>query len=97
MADAAAISAATISIGQTVAAYSFLLPRLQDVRRGSDPDIRNDVYTGQVAAGALSLATGVLLSWMTGSAYPAYTALFIATVIALAYQYALRQEGAIDA
>jgi hypothetical protein len=96
MADATAgIGAATISIGQTVTAYSFLLPRLQDVRRAgpTDPDIRNDVLLGQIAAGALSLATGLLLTWMSGSPYPAYTALFIAAVIGGAYQVALNSAG----
>lgn len=95
MADATAVSAATISLGQTVTAYSFFLPRLQDVRRGDplNPDVRADVILGQVAAGALSLAVGVLLSGMTGSPYPTYTALFIAAVIAITYQYALRTPG----
>lgn len=97
MTDSSGIAAATLSIGQTVTAYSFLLPRLQEVRRASDEDMRRDVMLGQFAAGALSLATGVLLSWMTSSPYPTYTALFIAAVIASAYQMALKQEGASNA
>lgn len=94
-ADAGGIAAATISLGQTVGAYAFFLPPLREVRKGdpSDPDVRGDVVLGQVAAGSLSLAVGVMLSWMTGSPYPTYTALFIALVIAVVYQYALRVEG----
>lgn len=96
MTDASGIGAATLSLGQTVTAYSFFLPRLQDVRRAgpNDPDIRSDVLLGQASAGALSIATGVLLSWMSGSPYPMYTTIFIAAVIALAYQIALRTPGA---
>jgi hypothetical protein len=99
MTDASGIGAATISLGQTVTAYSFMLPRLQDVRRAGpdDPDIRSDVLLGQAAAGALSLATGALLSWMSGSPYPMYTTIFIAVVIAFAYQIALRTQGARNA
>jgi hypothetical protein len=95
MADAVAVSAATISLGQTVTAYSFFLPPLREVRKGdpADADIRGDVLLGQIAAGSLSLAVGVLLSWMTSSPYPVYTALFIALVIAATYQAALRQNN----
>lgn len=72
-------------------AYQFFLPKLSEVRRGdpTDPGVRGDVLLGQVAAGLLSLAVGALLSSLTGSPYPTYTAIFIAVVIGGTYQYAL--------
>lgn len=95
MADAGAVSAATISLGQTVVAYQFFLPPLREVRKGdpTDNDVRGDVLLGQIAAGGLSLAVGALLSSMTGSPYPTYTALFIALLIGGVYQYALQTRG----
>lgn len=95
MADTGGIGLSAVALGQTTFAYSYFLPPLREVRKAavSDPDIRGDVLLGQIAAGALSLSVGVLLSWMTGSAYPVYTTLFIAVVIAVVYQYALRVEG----
>lgn len=95
MADPGAITGATISIGQAVVAYQFFLPRIGDVRKSdpSDPAMRGDVILGQVAAGALTFAIGLLLAWMTGSAVPVYAALFVAFVIASFYHLALNGKG----
>lgn len=90
-ADPAGMTAATVSIGQTVFAYSYFLPRLSEVRRAdaSDPLMRGDVMLGQLAAGSVSMAVGVLLTALTGSQTPVVATLFIAVVIAVIYQYAL--------
>lgn len=93
MADAGAVSASAISLGQTVTAYQFFLPRLSEVRQADPGSVRGDVLLGQVAAGALSLATGALLSSMTGSPMPTYTALFIAVIIGGVYQYAMTRKA----
>lgn len=92
MADASAVGAASISLGQTVVAYQFFLPRLSEVRRAdpNDPLLSGDVYLGQVAAGAVSVSVGVMLSALTGSRVPLYTSLFMALVIGGLYHYALR-------
>lgn len=84
-------SVAAIAIGQTTFAYSFFLPKLSDVRRASDDDdsIRGDVVLGQLAAAAVSISVGAMLSWLTGSAVPTYTTVFIAIVIGFIYQFAL--------
>lgn len=91
MADSAALTASSIAIGQTVFAYSYFLPRLSEVRRAEAGDtmMRGDVLLGQLAAGAVSMAVGMLLTWMTGSSLPAMTTLAIAVIIAVIYQYAL--------
>lgn len=90
-ADGNAITASTVSIGQTVYAYSFFLPKISEVRRAEPTDtyMRSDVLIGQIAAGSVSMAVGTLLSWMTGNPLPVYTTLFIAIVIAVIYQYAM--------
>lgn len=91
MADVNALTASSISIGQTVFAYSYFLPRLSEVRRADagDPMMRGDVLLGQLAAGSVSMAVGMLLTWMTGSSLPVMTTLSIAVIIAVIYQYAL--------
>lgn len=89
MADPASISAASISIGQTAYLYAQFLPPLREVRQSSDSTTRGDVLLGQVAAGSVSLAVGMLLSWMSGSYLPALTTVAIAVIIASVYQYAM--------
>lgn len=87
--DPATLSAATLSIGQTVVAYQAFLPRLADVRKGDDPDTRADVVLGQFTAGGVSLLVGVLLSWMTGSPVPVMVSVMMALLIGFAYHYAM--------
>lgn len=93
--DPAAVTGATISIGQTVVAYQFFLPRITDVRKAApnDPAMRGDVMLGQLAAGAVAISVGVLFAWMTGSPVPVYVTLFVALVIAAFYQFALNGNG----
>lgn len=89
MADPASISAASISIGQTAYLYAQFLPPLREVRQNNDSSTRGDVLLGQVAAGSVSLAVGILLSYMSGSYLPTMTTLAIAAIIATVYQYAM--------
>lgn len=93
--DPSALSASTLSLGQTVVAYQFFMPRLADVRRAdpTDTDMRTDVLLGQVAAGALTIAVGVMLSYLAGSGIPVFVSVVIAVVIAACYQYALTVRG----
>lgn len=95
MADPSAVTGATIAIGQTVVAYQFFLPRLSEVRRApvNDPGMRGDVILGQLAAGAVSLSVAGLFAWMTSSAVPVYTSLFVAVVIAAFYHTAMNGQG----
>lgn len=89
--DSGGIAAATISIGQTIAAYQFFLPKLQDVRKAdsADEDMRADVLIGQLAAGSVSMTVGGMLTAMTGSQAPVWATLFIAVVMAVIYQYTM--------
>lgn len=89
------ITASTVSMGQTIAAYSHFLPPIREVRQASsdDPTMRQDVLIGQVAAGAITLSVGMMSTWLTNSAIPATVALTIAVVIALVYEYALKTRG----
>lgn len=93
MADPGAVSVSAIAIGQTVVAYQFFLPRLQEVRRADpgDPGVRGDVLLGQVGAGAVSLAVGIMLASLSGSPVPVWATLFVAAIIAGVYHYAMKE------
>lgn len=94
--DPGALSAATLSMGQTVVAYQWLMPPIQTVRESvPDATLRANVLMGQAAAGLLSLTVGIMLSWLTGSAIPVWTAITMALVIGATYQYAMTR-GAME-
>lgn len=86
-----ALGAATIALGQSVGAFSLFLPRLSDVRRSSDdPDMVGDVRMGEVAAGAICLGTGFIVSSLSGSPYPAMVAVLMFAILMVVYETALR-------
>src|SRR5262245_21208192 len=89
-ADAAVVTAAALSLTQSVGAYSFFLPRLADVRQASsnDPTMRGDVRMGQVAAAALSIGIGVIMSMLVESPLPAVVAVAVSFIIAMIYSTA---------
>ena len=96
--DGAVITGTTIALGQTIGAYQFFLPKLLDIRKATPADatMRNDVRMGQLAAGAVSLAIGSLLSWMMRSPLPVLVTIFIAFVNGGLYQYALEVTPEVD-
>lgn len=97
-AETSAASAAAISLGQTIVAYQYFLPRLADVRRAdlTDTRMRGDVRLGQLAAGGVALAIGILLSVMAESALPVWVTLIIAGIIAAVYQIALNGQDVME-
>lgn len=96
MADATGVAA--LALGQTVGAYAFFLPSLREVRQAppTDPLIRGDVRLGQVAAGALSIGIGAIMANLTGSTVPLLVAVFIAAIISVIYEFALRGERILE-
>lgn len=97
-ADSGSVAAATVAIGQSVAAYSYFLPTLREVRQADrdDPTMRGDVLLGQVASGSVSVSIGVMLAWLTGSQVPVYVSILVAAIIASIYQFALNSNHALE-
>jgi len=86
---------ATIAIGQSVGAFQFFLPRLSDVRKAdvdTDPDMAGDVRLGEVAASALTLGIGIMVSSLSGSPYPAYVSVLMCFILICVYESALRSH-----
>lgn len=92
--DGGIMAAATVSLGQSISAYSFFLPPLREVRQAtvSSPVMRGDVRMGQIAAGVVSIGVGVMLSYLVGSAIPTVVALLTATMVGVIYETALNGE-----
>jgi hypothetical protein len=86
------LGAATIALGQTVGAFQFFLPRLSDVRKSTmdDVDMVGDVRMGEVAASALCIGIGAMVSSLSGSPYPALVSVLTAGVLVVLYETALR-------
>jgi len=93
--DGAAMSAAVVSLGQSIGAYQFFLPPLREVRKAGagDSAMRGDVRMGQVAAGVVTLSVGALLGYLVQSQVPVIVALLMGFVVAALYETALRGEG----
>jgi hypothetical protein len=89
-----ALGAATIALGQAVGAFQFFLPKLSDVRKAGsgDLDMVGDVRMGEVAASALTIGIGAMVSSLSGSPYPAMAAVAVMVVIVVLYETALRGD-----
>lgn len=85
---------ATLAITQSVGAFQFFLPRLSDVRKAnpSDADMAGDVRMGEVAAGALCIGIGAMVSSLSGSPYPAMVAILMTAILICVYETALRGD-----
>lgn len=93
--NATALAAATLSLSQSVGAYAFFLPRIDEVRRAGRNDAKmvGDVRLGQVASGVLTIGIGAIMSNLTGSSLPLYVAIAVGLIIAGLYEIALRGEN----
>lgn len=86
---------ASLAAGQTLSTFSTFLPRLSEVRKASreDTDIIGDVRLGEVAACAISIGIGVIASSLSGSPIPMYAAAFIAVILIVVYESALKGDN----
>ena len=90
-----ALGPAPLALTQSIGAFQFFLPKLSDVRRASlkdSPDMVGDVRMGEVAAGALCLGIGAIMSSMTGSPYPAIISVAMMLTLVCVYETALRGD-----
>lgn len=89
-----ALGPASLAVGQAVGSFSVFLPRFTDVRQSAphDKTMVRDVRLGEVAAVAMSLGIGVILSSLSGEPAPAIVALVMALIVVVLYEQALRSE-----
>lgn len=88
------LGAASIALGQSVGAFQFFLPRLSDVRKSTmdDADMVGDVRMGELAAGAVCIGIGAMVSSLSGSPYPAMVSVGMALLLVCVYEAALRGD-----
>jgi len=84
-------SALLLSVTQSIAVFTALLPPFAEVRKGNkaDPSIRDDVRMGEVAASALVIGIGVIASGVAGSPTPAMASIACAGVLVFMYETVL--------
>ena len=92
--DPQASSAALLAMTQAIAAFHTFLPPLADVRKANvaDPGVSGDVRVGEVAATALTLGVGAIVSGLTGSNAPMVVAVITAIGLVVLYESTLRSK-----
>lgn len=86
---------ATLAAGQSLSAFTTFLPSLSEVRKAdkeNDTGIVGDVRLGEVAATAIAFGIGAIASSLSGSAVPMYAAAFMAVIIIIVYELALKGD-----
>jgi membrane-bound ClpP family serine protease len=87
-------STATLALTQTVAAFTFFMPRLTEVRAASaaDPSVLATIHTAEVGGLVVCLGVGAICSSLSKSSAPLIVSGFMALVIIALYETVLRQE-----
>lgn len=88
---------ASLAVGQSVTAFSILLPKFSDIRR-ADPTVDNamvaDVRMGEIAAVTVGVGVGVIISSLSGSPVPAFVSVVMVGILIGVYESALRSQVA---
>jgi hypothetical protein len=89
--SAQAASAILLSVSQSVVVFTALLPPFAEVRKGSkaDPNMRDDVRLGELAASALVIGIGVIASGVADSPAPAMASVVCALALVALYETVL--------
>jgi hypothetical protein len=89
------VGVAMLSVSSGLNVFQSLLPKLSDVRKAdpaNNPDIAADVRMGEVAAGTMTLAVGIIASSLTKSPVPAAVALFTVIILVTIYESTLKAQ-----
>lgn len=94
MTNSEAIGPASLSISTATSAFMNFLPSFTDVRRAAPDDegMMKDLRLGQIAATAVALGTGIIVSYMSGSPVPALVSAIMCALLVWCYQNARRAD-----
>ena len=95
MVDGSLIGPSTLAISQAVGSFNAFLPKLTDIRKANpndDPSFAADVRTGEVAAVALTIGVGAIVSSLTQSSVPVTVGLITAVGLVILYESTLRAD-----
>lgn len=85
------IGTATLSISQSVIAFTAFLPNFVEVGRSDREAVADDVRLGETAAVCIALSIGALLSWLSSSYVPFFVAAIMSFVLIAMYEIALKK------
>lgn len=96
MANPEMLGPATLTMGQGLGMFQSFMPKFTDIAShpfGSDPGFERDCRMAEMAASAVSLGVGIMVSQMTGSPVPAVVAVVVVVSLLALYEKALRSGG----
>lgn len=94
MIDPSLIGPTTLAISQAISSFQSFLPPISDIRKNdpiTNPDFADDVRIGEIAAVAITLGVGAIVSSITGSNAPATVGLIVAIGLVILYETTLRK------
>jgi hypothetical protein len=98
--DPGLIGPTTLAISQAVGSFTTFLPSLAEIRKNDpvhNPEFTADVRVGEVAAVAVTMGVGVIVSSLTGSNAPAFVALIACLGLIVIYESTLRADRPMEA
>ncbi len=96
--DPSILGPSTLGLTTAVGAFNSFLPPLTEVRKTGldDPSFVADVRTGEVAAVALTVGVGAIISSLTGSPVPTLVSVVAALGLVLMYETTLRADRPLE-
>ncbi len=89
------IGPTTLAITQAISSFNTFLPDLASIRKKTpddDPAFAGDVRMGEIAAVALTIGIGTIMSGLTGDPTPALVSLLVSVALVILYESTLRGE-----
>jgi len=84
------VSSTLLAVTQSTVIFTALLPEFGDVRKSvGNPDMINDVRLGEIAAGGLVIATGLIATSLAKSPIPAAVSIMCAVGLVVLYESVL--------
>jgi hypothetical protein len=87
-----ALGPASISVGTATSAFAGFMPRFSDIRRADpgDEGMRKDIRLGAIAATAVGMGTGIIVSSVSGSPVPTVVAAIMCLILVWCYGNAMK-------
>lgn len=81
---------ASISLGTATSAFMGFLPRFSEVRRAdpTDEGMNKDIRLGEIAAIAVAMGTGLIVSSLTQSSVPTVVSALMCAILVWCYHTA---------
>lgn len=94
--DPGLLGPATLGITQGVSVFMTLLPNISTVRKSdpyNNPEVAADVRVGEIAASAINIGIGVIVTNLTGSPVPVVVSAIVSLILICLYESVLRSES----